>query len=147
MTILLLLRFNNVCFPLYLMNCSSKRIFFFSEPIVVPDIDRTPLRRHRCFKKHELQILHQAYNRDPHPTSDILRQLATQLQTPLDKVRVSDLLIARMKSIVLFSSNGSRIVDTVTNRRNAIFQQLVHQPLPNSFSCPFSCYLLFINKR
>ncbi|UJR25267.1 hypothetical protein I4U23_006619 [Adineta vaga] len=50
-------------------------------------IDRTPLRRHQCFRKNELQILHQAYIRDAHPSTDILRQLAVQLNVSIDKVR------------------------------------------------------------
>ncbi|CAF1464304.1 unnamed protein product [Adineta steineri] len=49
--------------------------------------DRTPLRRHQCFKKNELQILHQAYIRDAHPSIDILRQLAVQLKVSIDKIR------------------------------------------------------------
>ncbi len=66
-------------------------IFFFLliEATNLIGADRTPLRRHRCFKKNELQILHQAYLRDSHPSTDILQQLATQLKAPIDKVRVS----------------------------------------------------------
>ncbi|CAF2748645.1 unnamed protein product [Rotaria sp. Silwood2] len=49
--------------------------------------DRTPLRRHQCFKKDEIQILHQAFIRDPHPSTDALQQLAVQLKAPIEKVR------------------------------------------------------------
>ncbi|CAF5179509.1 unnamed protein product, partial [Rotaria magnacalcarata] len=49
--------------------------------------DRTPLRRHRCFKKNEIQILHQAYNRDSHPSTETLQQLAAHLEAPIEKVR------------------------------------------------------------
>ncbi|CAF5156532.1 unnamed protein product, partial [Rotaria magnacalcarata] len=49
--------------------------------------DRTPLRRHRCFKKNEIQILHQAYNRDSHPSAETLQQLAAHLEAPIEKVR------------------------------------------------------------
>ncbi|CAF3219078.1 unnamed protein product [Rotaria socialis] len=49
--------------------------------------DRTPLRRHRCFKKNEIQILHQAYNRDSHPSTETLQQLAVHLEAPIEKVR------------------------------------------------------------
>ncbi|CAF1461942.1 unnamed protein product [Rotaria sordida] len=51
------------------------------------DIDRTPLRRHQCFKKNELQILHQAFIHDPHPSTDDLQQLAVQLKVSIEKIR------------------------------------------------------------
>ncbi|CAF1040368.1 unnamed protein product [Rotaria sp. Silwood1] len=51
--------------------------------------DHTPLRRHQCFKKHELQILHQTYIQDAYPSIDVLQQLATQLNVSMEKVRVS----------------------------------------------------------
>jgi hypothetical protein len=59
------------------------------EVTILSGADRTPLRRHKCFKKNELQILHQAYMRDSHPSTDVIQQLAIQLKTPIDKVRVS----------------------------------------------------------
>ncbi len=59
------------------------------ETTILSGADRTPLRRHKCFKKDELQILHQAYFRDPHPSTEVLQQLARQLKAPIDKVRVS----------------------------------------------------------
>ncbi|CAF0894407.1 unnamed protein product [Rotaria sordida] len=49
--------------------------------------DRTPLRRHQCFKKHELQILHQSYIQDSYPSIDVLQQLALQLNVSVEKVR------------------------------------------------------------
>ena len=54
-----------------------------------PTIDRTPLRRHQCYKKSELLILHQVYCQDPHPTQETLERLAAQLKSTVDKVRVS----------------------------------------------------------
>jgi hypothetical protein len=72
---------------------NSYRFFLFVEATITVGVDRTPLRRHRCFKKNEIQILHQAYLRDPHPSIDILQQLATQLKAPIDKIRVSYLLL------------------------------------------------------
>jgi len=72
------------------------------EPIILSDADRTPLRRHKCFKKNELQILHQAYVRDTHPSTDALQQLAYQLKAPIEKVRVSYLLLLTKLSIFLF---------------------------------------------
>ncbi|CAF1264867.1 unnamed protein product [Adineta ricciae] len=59
----------------------------YSPPTQTRPIDRTPLRRHQCFKKNEIQTLHQVYLRDSHPTSDVLRQLAEQLNVTIDKVR------------------------------------------------------------
>lgn len=120
------------------IQCDVLRNDFILEAIHPPGADRTPLRRHKCFKKHELQILHQVYIRDPHPTTDVLQQLANQLQTPLDKVRVGGLYLSSdEKRISLFRSfsrsNGSKIADTVTNRRNVKFQQLVHQQLLEFF--------------
>jgi len=64
-------------------------MFYNSFSFIDSGVDRTPLRRHQCFKKHELQILHQAYIRDPHPSTDVLQQLAIQLKASIDKVRVS----------------------------------------------------------
>ena len=63
-------------------------------------MDHTPLRRHRCFKKNELQILHQSFSRDSHPTIDVLQQLADQLKAPVEKVRVSGLISSHLKLIV-----------------------------------------------
>jgi hypothetical protein len=60
------------------------------EVTILSGADRTPLRRHKCFKKNELHILHQAYHRDPHPSTEVLQQLAIQLKAPIHKVRVSD---------------------------------------------------------
>jgi hypothetical protein len=79
-------------------------MFFFLliEPIILPGADRTPLRRHKCFKKNELQILHQAYVRDSHPSTDVLQQLAFQLNVSIDKVRVSYLKYMSESSILLF---------------------------------------------
>jgi hypothetical protein len=62
---------------------------FFLEMSIHPGADRTPLRRHQCFKKNELQILHQAYIRDSHPSTDVLQHLVLQVKAPIDKVRVS----------------------------------------------------------
>ena len=67
----------------YLIDC------LFLDTIPAPKADRTPLRRHKCFKKNELQLLHQAYNRDSHPSSENLQDLAVQLNVSVDKVRVS----------------------------------------------------------
>ena len=64
-------------------------------------IDRTPLRRHQCFKKNEIQILHQVYLRDSHPTSDVLRQLADQLNVTIDKVRVSHLNVFMGPALII----------------------------------------------
>jgi len=69
--------FSNICF------------FFLIEAAILSGGDRTPLRRHKCFNRNELQILHQAYIRDSHPSTDVLQQLAIQLKAPIDKVRVS----------------------------------------------------------
>ena len=54
--------------------------------------DCTPLRRHQCFKKNELQILHQIYVQDSYPSIDTLQKLADQLNVSLDKIRVSQFL-------------------------------------------------------
>ncbi|CAF2416207.1 unnamed protein product [Rotaria sp. Silwood2] len=51
------------------------------------DSDRTPLRRHQCFKKHELEILHRAYFQEPYPSIDVLQQLSVQLNVSIEKVR------------------------------------------------------------
>ncbi|CAF0731122.1 unnamed protein product [Rotaria sp. Silwood1] len=57
------------------------------QTIIHSDVDHTPLRRHKCFKKHELQILHQTFIHDSHPSTDALEQLASQLKVPMEKVR------------------------------------------------------------
>lgn len=67
-------------------------------------IDRTPLRRHQCFKKNEIQILHQVYLRDSHPASDVLRQLAEQLNVSIEKVRVSYLNVFTAFACMIQSS-------------------------------------------
>ena len=63
-----------------------------------PPSDRTPLRRHQCFKKNQLLVLHQSFRQDPHPSIDVLQQLAAQLTVSVEKVRVS----------LLFSIGSSR---------------------------------------
>lgn len=68
-------------------------ILDISEPFF---IDHTPLRRHRCFKKNELQILHQVYLRDSHPSTDVLQQLAYQLTAPIEKIRVRFFIRSRL---------------------------------------------------
>lgn len=87
-----------------ILGFNGRNIFFFLliEPIILSGADCTPLRRHKCFKKNELQILHQAYVRDTHPSTDALQQLAYQLKAPIEKVRVSYLLILTKLSIFLF---------------------------------------------
>ena len=89
-------------------------------PVFQQPIDRTPLRRHRCFKKNELQVLHVAFSRDPHPSSEVIQQLAEQLKAPVEKVRVS-FIASRLKLIErcgsLFS-NGSKTVDTAKSSGN-----------------------------
>ncbi|CAF1239756.1 unnamed protein product [Adineta steineri] len=49
--------------------------------------DRTPLRQHTCFKKNELEILHQIYIQNAYPSIDILQQLSEQLKVSVDKIR------------------------------------------------------------
>jgi len=65
---------------------------FIDAYIPTNDNDRTPLRRHQCFKKNELEVLYQVYIQNSHPSSDILQQLAMQLDASVEKVRVSYLL-------------------------------------------------------
>jgi hypothetical protein len=77
-------------------------MLFFSLEINI-HTDRTPLRRHKCFKKNELQILHQAYIRGSHPSNDVLQQLALQLKVPVDKVRVSYFYLFRINQMLTFS--------------------------------------------
>ncbi len=120
--------FSNVCIE-SLRQLISTNIFLLLGTTSDPSVaDRTPLRRHQCFKKDQLRVLHQAYIGDPHPSTDILRQLATQLQVPLDKVRVSvsvSLFFSKNPYLIcdLFFSNGSKIDVTVTSKRNEPQQQ------------------------
>jgi hypothetical protein len=65
---------------------------FIDVNIPTTNNDRTPLRRHQCFKKNELEVLYQVYIQNSHPSSDILQQLAIQLDASVEKVRVSYLL-------------------------------------------------------
>ncbi|CAF1507489.1 unnamed protein product [Adineta steineri] len=58
------------------------------QPTTTFDIaDRTPLRQHKCFKKNELEILHQIYIQNAYPSIDILQQLSEQLKVSVDKIR------------------------------------------------------------
>ena len=65
---------------------------------VMQRADHTPLRQHKCFKKDEIQLLHQAYLRDAHPTINVIEDLATQLQVTVEKVRVSNSLLCEPSS-------------------------------------------------
>ena len=91
--------------PRYILSPSLQFVFFFlTDPVILPSADRTPLRRHKCFKKNELQVLHQAYLRDPHPLTDALQRLAIQLNVTVEKVRVSDFLPLERCDSIAYSS-------------------------------------------
>ena len=77
----------------FLLRSIRHTIFFLNyysvESTIVPkDFDYGLIRRHRCFKKNELKLLHQVYNRETHPNLQVLEQLADQLEAPLEKVQV-----------------------------------------------------------
>ena len=67
-------------FTLPLLSTTDVSSLLLIEMIHPPAIDRTPLRRHQCFKKHELLVLHQSYRQDPHPSMDVLHTLGNSTE-------------------------------------------------------------------
>lgn len=66
---------------------TSKKVFELGKTT----IEFSFIRRHRCFKREQLQMLHHVYRQETHPNLNVLQQLAKQLEAPIEKVQVKNL--------------------------------------------------------